>query len=129
MKIHNYEVFRLHADFCKVMSSPKRLIIIDMLGKRPMNVGEIAQSLGTQPATVSQHLRLLRDKNFVIARKEGQTVYYSLAQPRMMDVCHMVREAMIENFKSGSKLAGDVDIENLIEDIAPRRTKRKPVRG
>ncbi|MBU0676869.1 MAG: metalloregulator ArsR/SmtB family transcription factor [Verrucomicrobia bacterium] len=122
MKIRNYEVFNLHAELCKVMSSPKRLMIIDMLSRRDMSVGEIAESLETQPATVSQHLRLLRDKHLVNTRKEGQTVYYSLALPRMMDACRLVREILIESLKKTGALADDFDVSSLIEDVRPEKS-------
>jgi ArsR family transcriptional regulator len=119
MKIKNYEVFNLHAELCKVMASPKRLMIIDMLGKRDMNVGEIAETLGMNSATVSQHLRILRDRNLVVARKEGQLVYYSLGAPRMVEACGILREILIETMKRSGALAADFEPEELIVDESP----------
>lgn len=109
-----------------MLSSPKRLMIIDMLGKREMSVGEIAESLETQPATVSQHLRLLRDKHLVTSRKDGQNVYYRLAIPRMMDACHIIREILLENLKQRGEIAEDLSPDNLIEDVAPERAGPGP---
>jgi ArsR family transcriptional regulator len=93
-------------------------MILDMLGKRDMSVGEMAESLGVPPATVSQHLRLLRDKNLVITRKDGQTVFYSLALPRMTEACHLLREILLDSMKKRGQLARDLDVDNLIEDVA-----------
>lgn len=119
MKIKNKEVFELHAELCKVMSSSKRLMIIDMLSKRPMSVGEIATSLEVPPATVSQNLRLLRDRDLVLTRKEGQTVYYELAVPKMMEACHILRGILLDNLKRRGAIADDFRIEDLIVDDAP----------
>ena len=118
MKIRNREVFELHAELCKVMSSGKRLMIIDMLSKRSMSVGEIAESLEVPPATVSQNLRLLRDRDLVVTRKEGQTVYYELAAPRMMEACHILRGILLDNLKKRGAIAVDFRVEDLIEDDA-----------
>lgn len=101
------------------MSSGKRLIIIDMLGKREMSVGEIAETLEIQPAAASQQLRLLKDHQLIKGRKEGQTVYYSLAMPRMMEACHILREILLENLKQQGRIAEDVNPEDLIEDVLP----------
>lgn len=121
MKVRNWEVFEIQAEITKMLASPKRLIIVDMLGKREMNVGEIAESLETNPANVSQHLRQLRDKNLVLTRKEGQTVYYRLASARITDACHLFREVLLENLKKRGAIAEDVNPDNLIEDDTPGR--------
>ena len=121
MKIRNQEIFRLHAELCKVMSSAKRLMIIDMLAKRPMSVGEIAESLEVPPATVSQHLRVLRDRDLVTTRKEGQTVFYDLSAPRMMDACHILRSILLDSLKQRGAIAEDFQLEDLIEDDEPSK--------
>ena len=101
------------------MSSAKRLMIIDLLDRRPMSVGEIAESLELLSATVSQHLRVLRDRDLVRTRKEGQTVYYELAAPRMMDACHILRGVLLDKLKERGAIAEDFQLEDLIEDDRP----------
>lgn len=116
MKILNSTVFEMQAAMCQVLSNPKRLMIIDMLGIREMSVGEIAETLGVAPATASQHLRLLKDSHLVSSRKEAQTVYYKLAVPRMMDACLVVRSIIIESMQQRGELAEDLTPDNLIQD-------------
>lgn len=116
MKIRNREVFRFNAELCKVLSSPTRLMILDMLGKREVYVGEIAETLGAQPATVSQHLRVLRDHRLVSSRKAGQSVYYQVANPKMTEACHHLRNVLLEDLKLRGAIEGDVTVGNLIED-------------
>jgi ArsR family transcriptional regulator len=126
MKVRNKEVFRLHADLCKVMANPKRLIIIDLLALRDMNVGELAEALEIKPAIVSQHLRVLRDKNLVTANKQGTTVTYSLTTPRMIDACHILREILIGNMKRMGQIAEDLQPTDLI-DLSPEEAAKTNV--
>jgi len=68
------------------MSNEKRLMILCYLSGGERAVGELAQLLGVRQSAASQHLALLRKDGFVRARREGQTLYYSLAagEPRTM---------------------------------------------
>lgn len=116
MKIRSHEVFEVNARLCQAMANPRRLMMIDMLGKREQSVGEMAETLEIAPATVSQHLRVLRDNNIVKTRKEGQTVYYSLAIPRMMEACHIIREMLLDSLKQQGAIAADLTPETLIVD-------------
>jgi DNA-binding transcriptional ArsR family regulator len=68
------------------MANEKRLMILCQLVDGEKAVGELAQRLDTRPSTVSQHLALLRKDGFVVARRDAQTLYYSLAadEPRTL---------------------------------------------
>jgi ArsR family transcriptional regulator len=116
MKITNPEVFGFHAEFCKVLANEKRLMILALLARREMNVGELVEVMQTQPANVSQHLRLLRERNIVKTRKEGQMVYYSLTDPRLMDACNLIRSILLDDLKQRGQVAHGVDVESLIEE-------------
>ena len=39
---------------------------------------------------MSQHLAVLRAAGLVAARREGNTVYYRLADPRVIEACHLL---------------------------------------
>jgi len=56
-----------------------------------MNVGDMAEALGVPSSNISQHLRVLRNHNVVKARKEGQTVFYSLSNLRLPKACTEIR--------------------------------------
>ncbi len=62
----------------KALSDPNRVRIIKMLEERPLCVCEITEILGLAPSTVSKHLSLLRDADFILDKKEGKWVYYFL---------------------------------------------------
>ncbi len=99
------DIFQLHADFCKVIAEPKRLKIIALLAKGEMIVGEIAAALDTRSSNVSQHLRVLRARNVVQTRKEGQTVYYRLTDLRVPKVCAEIRSILLDGMRKRADIA------------------------
>lgn len=116
MQVSNEEVFALHASFCQMLANAKRLIILDMLGRREMSVGELADSLRVNATVVSQHLRLLRQQHLVLTRREGQTIFYRLAYPRMIEACHIIRSILMENLQRRGRLAAGLRPEHLVKD-------------
>ena len=60
----------------KVLSVSTRVRIIDLLKSRSLCVNALAYALEITPAAVSQHLRVLRDADIVIADKQGYFVHY-----------------------------------------------------
>jgi DNA-binding transcriptional ArsR family regulator len=62
----------------KALGDPTRRDIIELLRKRDMNAGEIADHFSISKPSISHHLDLLRQANVVISIKEGQFITYSL---------------------------------------------------
>ena len=60
------------------LANRHRLIIICQLNEKERSVGELAELLRIRDSTVSQHLALLRRDGLVTARREGQTIWYSI---------------------------------------------------
>ena len=67
------------SDLLKALSNRHRLLIICQLIDGERSVGELAQFLNLRDSTVSQHLALLRKDGLVAARRDAQTIYYSIA--------------------------------------------------
>jgi len=91
------ERFAIQADFCKAMAHPVRLEIIDRLKRRPHPVGELSAAIGVGHANLSQHLAVLRARGVVRARRQGVGVVYSLANPKIVEACSLIREILVEN--------------------------------
>ncbi len=64
----------------KILSHPKRLLILCQLVEQEKSVGELAAELKMREAAVSQQLALLRKDKMVKTRRDGQTIFYSLAR-------------------------------------------------
>ena len=114
MKIQNVELFQIHADYCRVLANSKRLMIMACLAEKEMSVGEIAECIDTPLSTVSQHLSVLRNKQLVESRKEGQTVFYSPTDYRIMDACRIIRTVLIDGMKKRGEIAQEFDPEQVI---------------
>ena len=84
------ERFRLHAAVCKVLTDPKRLMLLAALRDGDRTVGELAAAIGTSLPNASQHLAVLRSAGLVDGRREGATVRYRLAEPAILDACDIV---------------------------------------
>lgn len=110
----NEEIFKRHAELCGVLSNYKRLMILALLHQQERSVGELVEILETHKANISQHLRVLREYHLVNTRKDGQTVYYSLRDERLMDVCKVTRAILLESMKSEGKIAQGIDPDNLM---------------
>lgn len=67
------------SELLKSLANRHRLLILCQLVDSERAVGELAASLGVRDFTVSQHLALLRKDELVTTRREGQTIYYALA--------------------------------------------------
>ena len=93
-------LFKMHANVCQALASEHRLAIMYSLKEGEKRVSDIADEVGISVHNVSQHLRVLRQALLERPRKEGQTVYYSIANPRFMDACGLMRQGLIEEHQA-----------------------------
>jgi DNA-binding transcriptional ArsR family regulator len=82
--------YRLHAEVCKVLTDPKRLLLLASLRDGDRSVGELAAVIGTSLPNASQHLAVLRSAGLVDGRREGSSVRYRLAEPAILEACDIV---------------------------------------
>jgi ArsR family transcriptional regulator len=62
----------------KALNDPTRREILEMLGKKDLSAGEIADKFNMSKPSISHHLDLLRQAGLVESVKQGQFIYYSL---------------------------------------------------
>lgn len=89
-------IYELHASMCKVFSNPKRLEIINTLREGEMSVSQISKRLGIPMGNLSQHLNMMKERGILNSRKEGNVVYYKLANPKMLKAFDILREILFE---------------------------------
>ncbi len=94
------EVFDLHSQFCRIFADPKRLKILWCLRLGERAVGEIASWLGLPLSNVSQHLRVMRDRGAIRARRDGRNIYYSIANAKFVKGAALIREGLVEELQS-----------------------------
>lgn len=87
MKIEEmFEAVERATDLLKALASRNRLLLLCHLIEGERSVGELARLIEARETAVSQQLALLRKDGLVRTRKDGQTVYYSLASPEAAKV-------------------------------------------
>ncbi len=74
------------ASLMKSMSNKARLMILCMLSEGEKSVADLESRLATKQPNVSQQLARLRMENYVVSRRDGRTIYYSLADKRVKTV-------------------------------------------
>jgi len=98
------QIYTYHAEMCKVFSHPKRLELINVLRDKEMSVGELSQGLGLALGNLSQHLAMMRGRHILTSRKEGNVVYYRIANPRLLEAFDLLREILFEQIRQDAAL-------------------------
>ena len=91
-----HELQVLHAEICAAMADPTRIAIIYELADGPRCVSDIAAALQLNQTTVSRHLRFLRDRGMVSADRQGQNVYYTLVDQRVIQALDLMRSVLAD---------------------------------
>lgn len=89
---------RAASEFLKALSHESRLILLCILSEGERSVGELETILGERQSTVSQQLARLRLEGLVETRRDGKTIYYSLASEKV----RIVLEALYSAFCDAS---------------------------
>lgn len=97
-------VFKMHANICKTLANPTRLMILNFLRDDEKSVSELAQLVGARQANVSQHLAVLRQREIVTTRKQGTNIYYSVANAKIIRACDMIRQVLFEQLAKAKEL-------------------------
>ena len=87
--VHNA---RLASEFLKALSHETRLLLLCLLSEKERSVTELENLLSLRQPTVSQQLGRLRLDGLVITRREGKTVYYSIADDDIKRVIALLYE-------------------------------------
>ncbi len=78
------------AAVARALGDPKRLCVLESLASGEVSVGDLAIRVACQVPNMSQHLAVLRSAGLVTARRDGNTVYYRLSDPRVLEACHLL---------------------------------------
>ncbi len=78
----------------KILSVETRVRMIELLKQKSWCVNALANFLNITPAAVSQHLRVLRDSDLVIADKQGYFVHYRLNEQALVELSKTVQQIL-----------------------------------
>ena len=103
------EINLLHAQICQALADPKRILLLYALADGPRRVNDLVESLGMPQPTVSHHLKILRERGIVTARREGSAVYYSLADERVIQALDLLRDVLGDLLAHRANLAEQIE--------------------
>jgi DNA-binding transcriptional ArsR family regulator len=101
-------VYELKARLCRALGDGTRLRIVDALADRPLSVGALCTMLDAPQSTVSRHLKVLRDQSLVTGRHDGASVWYSLADERILEILDLMRGLLRTLLDEKTRLAGSL---------------------
>lgn len=87
------------ADFLKALAHENRLMILCILSQGEKSVSELERQLELRQPTVSQQLARLRADGLVSARRDGKTIYYSVASPEARVIVNALYQVFCEKSK------------------------------
>lgn len=74
----------------RVLGEPMRIKLLDALREREASVGELREATGASQQNVSKHLGVLLEAGIVGRRKDGNQVFYSIADEAILHLCEEV---------------------------------------
>ncbi len=107
------EISQFKAEFFKALAHPLRIRILDALRAGEVGVNELSSQLEVEQSNLSQQLAVLRSRNIVVGRKEGNNVYYSVPDAeifRLLDVAKKIFNNRL------------IDVRNLLSQLKSGRT-------
>ena len=97
--------YESQAQIIKALAHPARLLLVNLLEKRPVCVCELTEAVGCDISTVSLHLAVLRRAGLVVSEKKANKVFYSLKCPCVLEFLDCIMRIVKTNARQQSKVA------------------------
>lgn len=94
------------ARYFRVLAEPMRLKILNALHPGEKSVGQVVQEVRGNQANVSKHLTVLHDAGVLRRRSEGTSVFYSIADPVIFELCELVCGRLAARFEEAAAMHG-----------------------
>ena len=95
---------KFKAEVFQALAHPTRVHVIETLADGELSVGAILERVKVEPTNLSQHLSVLRLKNLVVTRKDGNQVFYSLRDPLLVEVLDVMRHYFQRHFEEAIRM-------------------------
>ena len=97
------------ASIFQALAHPTRIAIVEVLRDGELPAGSIIERLGLEQANASQHLSILRAKQIVTSRKEGNQVFYSVRDPLLIEVLDIMRRYFQAHVEEAVAMLKEID--------------------
>lgn len=89
---------QLVANRFKVLADPMRLRLLQFLEAGAASVSALTEAVEATQPNISKHLKIMQEAGLVARRQEGNTVYYSIADPTVFELCEVVCASLQDRF-------------------------------
>lgn len=97
------EFYCMHSEICKTLANDKRQRILGALRDEELSVSQLVERTGIAQGNLSQHLSRMRANSVVDTRREGTNVYYSIANPKLIQAFDLITEVMRETMDNRTR--------------------------
>lgn len=97
------------ASIFQALAHSSRIAIIEVLKDGELPAGAIQERIGVEQANLSQHLAVLRSRQIIVNRKEGNQVFYSLRDPMLLEVLDILRRYFQANLSQAIAMLEEVE--------------------
>jgi len=105
------ELRRFKAEIFHALAHPTRIAIVEMLRDGEMSAGQLIEKLELEQANASQHLAVLRAKQIVVNRKEGNQVFYSIRDRALVDVLDILKRYFYSQLSQTMSMLKEIKAE------------------
>jgi DNA-binding transcriptional ArsR family regulator len=110
----------------QALGHPTRVAIAEYLQYGEMTVNQLCEKVGVEQSNASQHLAVLRNKQVVQTRKEGNQIFYSLRDPLIGKVLQAMREFFLAHINEAMEmLRGEQHVADQEAALETHRKKAK----
>lgn len=99
------------ASIFQALGHPTRIAIVENLRSGELSSRALQERLGIEQANLSQHLSILRSRQIVANRKEGNQVFYSLRNPVLVEVLDIMRRYFQANLNEAVRMLGEIEAQ------------------
>lgn len=99
------------ASIFQALAHPTRIAVLEVLREGEISARAIQERLGIEQANLSQHLAVLRSRQIVTSRKEGNQVFYSLRNRVLVKVLDLMRRYFQEHLHDSVEMLGEIEAE------------------
>ena len=99
------------ASIFQALAHPSRIAILETLRDGELSAGAIQERVGIEQANLSQHLAVLRGRQIIVNRKEGNQVFYSLRDRMLIEVLDIMKRYFQANLSQAAAMLEQVEAE------------------
>jgi ArsR family transcriptional regulator len=108
----NRPIFQVKAELFKTLAHPARIRVLEVLREGERSVTDMIPLVGLEQSHLSKQLAVLRRGGVVTTRREGSTVLYSAADPRIFHLLETAKEIV------ATSLAGSTDLLAELAEVS-----------